>query len=1136
MGRFMHVEKSAISKAILPLLAYFLCLSPVLAQPEEHLNFRRITIRDGLSQTSANCFLEDRKGFVWVGTFDGLNRFDGLRFRTFHFDPQDPHSISDNSVTSLVHGGSGALWVGTNNGLNRFDEAKGGFQRFHHDPGQPLSLPHDQIWCLMVDDEKRLWVGSERGVSVFEPETQTFKTAAYATTAHSKRSFSALSMYQDRDGRVWVGTWGGGLFFHDKPTDTFLPYTLNGEPFPFGRTITAITQDRHGDLWLGSMLEGLSRFDNKSGSVTRYQNDLNDPHSLSHNYVKDILEDSTGNLWVGTYGGGLDRYDPLKGGFVPHKHDESRPGSLSDDAVMSVYEDSKGAIWVGTFIGGINRYKRQMLTFSLMDSKRFQDNKQIWSILEDDQERLWFGGQHGIFLYDVTEQNWKAFGGEQSLGGLPLSTTYTMHQGSTGGIWAGGSKGVFRYVPEDERFEYFSLDPQEQSLPASVQVYGVLQDGQGQVWVATDGHGLHHLDPAKGDVRRHVHDSLDPSSLSSDKPRSLLEDRTGVIWIGTQGGGLNRYLGHGRFEHFSHIPNDPESLSHNHVLDMIPDRRDQTILWLATAGGLNRFTKRTGKVKSWRKSEGLPNDYLYALGQDVRGLIWVSTNRGLAVFDPGSERFRSFDVRDGLPSNEFNAAAFDTTRSGRMYFGSLAGVVSFHPRDFKVDKTPIPLAFTDFLIDNRPVRTRELDPTSPLLAPLDRLESITLSHRHRMIGFDFAGLEFSAPWQCRYAYFMEGFDKDWLSTPAENTRATYTNLPAGQYVFRVKATNPDGYWTQAERTLQLTVLAPIWLRTWAKVLYAIIAFGLLALYVGLQRGRLRRQRQIAHQERQLKEQAQLMAEKDRATAQRLENQVKERTSLMITQEKMATLGMLSSGVAHELNNPNNFVYGGAQSLEHSLAEVRALMEGKWGRSCEDPDITDLWDHLEDMGEEVSLVQRGATRIRDVVAHMEQFVRKGQAYTRTNLVDGVESTVVLVRSQYPEVLFEVIGDQELYCLVRPGEINQVFLNLVLNACEAIERKRQEEPGAAGRLVIEAISSGNQAILRFEDTGIGFSLEQANHLFEAFFTTKIGGSASGLGLYTSWQIVHDHHGTLDATSEPGLGSIFTVNLPLMKEKQY
>jgi len=348
----------------------------------------------------------------------------------------------------------------------------------------------------------------------------------------------------------------------------------------------------------------------------------------------------------------------------------------------------------------------------------------------------------------------------------------------------------------------------------------------------------------------------------------------------------------------------------------------------------------------------------------------------------------------------------------------------------------------------------------------------------------------------------------------------------------VKAANPDGYWSEDNPALQVTILAPLWLRPWAKGLYLILCLLLLVAYVRMQRGRLRRQRHIAVQERLLKEQAQQMAEQERATAARLEQQVQERTSAMITQEKMATLGMLSSGVAHELNNPNNFVHGGAQSLEQSLVDVRAYLQRRRDEgtfACDE-----LWELLEDMEEQLALIQRGAGRIRDVVDHMEQFVRKGEAYTRTDLVAGVSSTIVLVRSQYPEVLFEVVGEKELFCLVRPGELNQVHLNLVLNACEAIARRRAQDPLAPGRLVIEAERRGDQAVLRYEDTGDGFSVEQGRHLFEAFYTTKVGGSSTGLGLYTAWQIVHDHDGTLKAVSEPGLGSIFTLTLPLMKEK--
>ncbi len=1098
---------------------------------EETVSFRHIGIRDGLSQSSALCFLQDSEGFIWIGTFDGLNRYDGRHFKVFTTDSNNPLTISDNSVTSLLAEGDHQLWVGTNHGLNRFDRRRGIFIRYLHQQGKPQTLDNDQIWELYRDRAGVMWVATDSGLCRYDAKSDSFQRFGFGATTASGKPYPLLSLVEDSRGQLWVGSWGGGLFRVDREGRRLNHVSFEGEAEPFGEAITSLICDRHGDLWIGSMESGLSRFDSRSGQITHYRHDPADTNSLGDDHVVRILEDSSGSLWIGTSSGGLNRFDPLRGGFVRFVHREDHIGSLSNDSVQSLFEDKEGALWVGTFIGGANRYKKNNVSFSILD-KEVTGGEKVWAIAEDDAQTLWIGAENGLFHYDPASGAKEAFGGPDKRGGLPRTTVWSLFLARDKRLWMGTESGLAVHDPSTHKITLYTQPTDGSNGLSSNQVLNVFEDGRGNIWASTTNDGLCRLDP-NGHFTVFNHNPQVSNSLSNDKARLVVEDNAGVLWIGTQGGGLNRFDGLSGFTHYRHLPEKPDSLPHDHVVVMVGDRRDQNLLWLGTAGGLGLLDKSSGSCRVWKTRQGLPNDYIYALSQDIRGLIWLSCNRGLAVFDPKNERFRGFDVRDGLPSNEFNALACAKTRDERMLFGSIEGVVSFFPRDFTANTTPTPIVFSDFLVGNKVVNTREIDPDSPLDAAIGHVSSIVLNQDQRMVGFDFSCLEFTAPWQCRYEYRMNGLDKDWVATGSDNTRATYTNLSPGDYLFRVKATNADGFWNPDELQLRLTVLAPLWLRPWAKVIYLLIGIFLVVIYGNLQHGRLRRQRLIAEQERKLKEQAQLMAEKDRATAIRLEQQVKERTSALITQEKMATLGMLSSGVAHELNNPNNFVFGGSQNLEMLLNDLKGLIGSKWGYEAGDPEMAQLWEYLEDMGEQLELVFRGSSRIRDVVTHMEQFVRKGEALTRVNLIEGLESTITLVRSQYPEVLFEISGERELYCLVRPGELNQVFLNLVLNACEAIVRRRCTMPGAPARLRIDAERFSERAEMRFEDTGDGFSEEQGRHLFEAFYTTKVGGRAAGLGLYTAWQIVHEHGGTLAASSVLGQGSVFTLTLPVMRE---
>ncbi len=1099
---------------------------------DETVNFRRIGIRDGLSQSSALCFLQDQEGFIWIGTSDGLNRYDGRHFKVFATDSNNPLSISDNSITCLLAEGEHQIWIGTNRGLNRYHQRRGVFVRYLTDDSNPQSLDNDQVWDLYRDQKGVMWVATDTGLCRYDAKSDSFQRFGFGATSASGKPYPILSLVEDSRGQLWAGSWGGGLFRVDRESRRLNHVSFEGQADPFGHAITSLICDRHGDLWVGSMESGLTRFDSRTGQVTHYRHDPADANSLGDDHVVRVMEDSSGSIWVGTNSGGLNRFDPLRGGFVRFVHRQDHLGSISNDSIKALLEDREGALWIGTFIGGVNRYKKKNVSFSILD-KEVTGGENVWSIVEDDAQALWIGGETGLYRYVPATGQKEVFGGSQKLGGLPRSTVWSLFLARDRRLWMGTESGLVVMDPKTGAIIRYTQPRDGSNGLSSNQVLNVFEDGRGYIWASTANDGLCRLDPASGHFTVFNHNPQVSNSLSSDKARLVIEDNAGVLWVGTQGGGLNRFDGLSGFTHYRHYPSKPDSLPHNHVLAMANDRRDQSQLWLGTAGGLGLMDKVDGTCRVWKVRQGLPNDYVYALSQDIRGLVWLSCNRGLAVFDPKSERFRGFDVRDGLPSNEFNALAFAKTRDERMLFGSTEGVVSFFPRDFAASTTPTPIAFSDFLVGNKVMSTKEVDPDSPLEAVIGHADAIVLDQDQRMVGFDFSCLEFTAPWQCRYEYRMDGLDKAWVSTISDNTRATYTNLSPGDYRFRVKATNADGFWNPEELQVKLTVLAPLWWRPWAKIVYMLVALFLIILYANLQHGRLLRQRKIAAQERQLKEQAQMMAEKDRATAIRLEQQVKERTSALITQEKMATLGMLSSGVAHELNNPNNFVYGGSQNLEVLLQDLVNLVGSKWGYDPSDPEMAQIWEYLHDMGEQLELVFRGSSRIRDVVAHMEQFVRKGETLTRVNLIDGLESTITLVRSQYPEVLFEVTGERQIFCLVRPGELNQVFLNLVLNACEAIVRRRCTLPSSPARLRIDAERAGERTELRFEDTGEGFTEEQGRHLFEAFYTTKVGGRAAGLGLYTAWQIVHEHGGSLSATSVVGQGSVFTLILPLMKE---
>ena len=790
--------------------------APPSATPE--MVFARLGSAEGLSQGAIMSVMQDAQGFMWFGTEDGLDRYDGHELRHVTRERGVDGTLPNNWISALLRDGTGRMWIGTDGGgLTWRDPQSGRFISPAAGRGEPLMASNSEIRALFEDREGRLWLATRNsGVQMLDPARRVVTQFRHETD--NPRSLSDDSVYsitQDSLGQVWIAT-ERGLDRLDPKSGRIEAFGskltgIQGTRVGAGRVLV-LEADPNGMLWIG-LDEGLAKLDIAAGTVTllRHQDDTAD--SLPKGRVTALLEDAEQRFWVGT-SAGLALLDRRTGTFIVVRHDSTDPSSLPDSNITTLFQDRSGLLWIGTKTGGVARWNPRSWSFG-HHRLGAESTDSVTSFSVDSRGTLWvgsFGG--GVVAIDPSSGAKTRYRHDaRSEYFLHDDTVMAMAADDHGRVWLGTMGGGVDCLDTVKHItrHFTSITTDPSTLPADG-IMSLFRDSRGKIWVGTYGGGIATIDPATNQVTRYAHGRRSADALAGDRATALAEDRSGLIWIGTDGGGLSVLNPvSGRFAHFVHDPEDAGSLSADTVYALHVDERGS--VWVGTrGGGLDQVRGAPFgaglRFHNISESNGLPNNTVYGIESDARGTLWVATNLGLAAVDPTDRSVRKFRRNHGLQADEFNFGAHYRSPDGMLYFGGSNGYNAFRPEQLKLNQTQPPVVLTSVLKLNRPVS----------MTP-EVLRSLDLGYRDTVVTFQFAALDFTGPAENRYAYRLEGFDADWVNS-GNARQATYTHLDGGNYVFSVRAANNDGIWNEAPLSLRLHVSPPPWATWWAKSGYA----------------------------------------------------------------------------------------------------------------------------------------------------------------------------------------------------------------------------------------------------------------------------------------------------------------------------
>jgi len=1098
MGVSTHIDAGKRHWKLLIGLAWCVLASMAQAATDARpLILDHLTTADGLPQSTVFATLQDSQGFVWVGTEDGLVRYDGHDMVRYAYSPSVRGGLSGNFIYQIVEDAHHDLWIATReSGVARWNRNSDTFTVYRHRSANPDSLASDSARALLVDPHGRIWIGTnDAGIDILEPASGHIEHLRHdPAKPASLIDDQIFTLTLDRSGSVWIGT-AAGLDRLPAGVQAFSHFRhVSGDPRSLsGNQISRVLEDKNGFLWVATYDGGLTRMDRDGRVLQIYRHDPQRSTSLSNDDVATVLEDQVGHIWVGT-ADGLNLLDRAGDGFIHYTHDETDPGSLRDSYIRSLYEDSSGLVWIGTDAGGVSRWNPH--SWDLGGHRPdWLGGKSVTAFADASDNKVWIasvGG--GLVRYDpdsgeATDID-AIVGRRNALGDRRVMA---LHEDRRGTLWIDTMGQGLTRLDADGRLESVAVKAGDSHSLSDGKIMTMLEARNGQLWIGTLEGGANVLDPATGLVRQLPYGSADGGVISAASVSAIAEDLDGNFWIGTVGGGLNLARPDGSvIKVFRHAPNDPASLPADTVYAIAVDAQGH--VWAGTdGGGLARVMGSAAAPEAIRfqvlsRNEGLSSDTIWGVLTDASGKLWLSGNAGLMRLDPESLAVKTYHREHGLQGEEFDNGAYFRLRDGRLCFGGAGGFNIFNPALLSENRRPPKLALTRVEVMGAPLGGA---------TPAWLLDRIAVGHQAGIITMDFGALDFTSPKRNHIAYRMAGLTDRWIDLGSQH-RVTLTNLDAGDHMLEVRAANADSVWSESPLRVVIHRDPAPWNSPAAYAIYVALALGLIAYRLRSQRKKFR---DVV------------------AARERLELEVASRTQELVeSNRQLAEAAQAKSNfldrMSHELRTPMNGVVGMTELLARTPLSAAQSRLTRTIRSSADVLLQIVNDLLD-----LSKIQAGKVRLEsmpiDLVSLLEEC---------TGLFMGSASAKGIELITCPPAAGHVnlIGD--------PLRLRQILMNLVGNAVKFT---------ASGEVLVKAdvtdvAADGVTLCLTVTDTGIGMDDATVAKIFEPFTqadestTRRFGGS--GLGLSICRELAQVMGGTITVKSRPEAGSTFTVSLPL------